>query len=116
MKKIAMLTAVILLAGFVAVAGAQSDDPVRDLVKTTGTFFGKIVYVATGGSGGDKTDIIVKDEKGQEMPFVVDETAKVVGSTANLLTCGELKKGQKVQVEYTKEAGKQKAKAVTVTK
>lgn len=118
MKKIIIVLALLMVTAISANAEPvrSDDDPIRHAVNATGTLIGNVVYVATAGTGGDKTEIAVKDEKGATHVFPVDATANVVGATANVATLGELRKGQKVKVDYETKGGKTTAKAVAPAK
>lgn len=113
MKRVIFVIA-IMICVISAVYAQDNEDFVRDMFQTTGRFVGKVVYVATAGTGGEKTELVVEDERGQKMIFPLDETANMVGSAANMLTLGELKKGEKVAVEYESQPGQApKARAVS---
>ena len=116
-KAIIVLALLVVVAASASAEPVKSDrDPIRHMVNATGTLVGNIVYVTTAGTGGDKTEIAVKDEKGATHVFPVDATANVVGATVNVATLGELRKGQKVKVDYETKGGKTTATAVAPAK
>jgi predicted regulator of Ras-like GTPase activity (Roadblock/LC7/MglB family) len=118
MKKLFAILLCLVFVASVACAAPVKDnqkDPVRNLVNTAGVFIGKVVNVATAGTGGEPTSLVVKDEKGQTMVFPLDQGVLLTSATANLATLGELKKNQKVEVQFEPVAGQiGKTKSVKV--
>jgi hypothetical protein len=93
-----------------------ANEPVGAAVEATGTFVGKVVSVVTEGSGGATGPAItVADETGKMITYPVDPTVKIVDAAVNAVTLNQLKKGDKVAVEYSKDqTGSEKAKAINV--
>jgi hypothetical protein len=92
---------------------AKATEPIGAVVETGGVFIGEISSAIEESMGG-KGDITVVDETGKTRIFPVDSTVKVIDNTFNALTLNQLKKGEKVSVEYTKEGGSDKAKSIQV--
>lgn len=122
MKKIALVVlAVMVTASFCYAADdVKVNEPMGAMADATGKFVGKVVSVATLGQA-DKaqgaSQVTVADESGKAVVFVVDPAAKVVDATLNAITLKDLKAGEKVSVEYSKDKeGAEKAKAINVVK
>ncbi len=123
MKKI--LIAIVLLMCAVSVCyAAQGDspkatEPIGAVVETAGVFIGKMSGAVEDSMSEGKAEkhITVVDESGKTKFFPVDNTVKVLDTTFNALTLNQLKKGDKIAVEYSKDkSGKEKAKSVKVIK
>ena len=119
MKKILVAVIAVAFAASIvyAMEGDQSkaNEPVGAVVETTGVFVGKITSVVEESVGANKGSLILADESGKTKIFPVDPTVKIVDDTFNALTLNQLKKGEKVSVEYSK-GGTDQAKSVTVQK
>lgn len=118
MKKIFMALIVLALAGSVAYAAeaakATATEPVGGVIELGGVIVARVVSVVTEASG--KGSVTVTDEAGKTKVFSVNDTVKVVDNMFNALTLNQLKKDDKVSVEYTKEGSAEKAKTITVVK
>lgn len=119
MKKLAVVVLALAFVASMAYAeeAQKANEPVGKVVEATGTVVGKVVSVITTGS--DKAaegTVTVVDETGKTMMFPVDPTVKIVDATVNAITLNQLKEGEKVKVDYSKEGGSEKAKAISVTK
>ena len=110
MKKALAILLVLAFAG--TVCFAQTDTakpaPVAPVVKPAvtmaskaETFVGKVVsgIVADPAKGITKSTVNVVDEMGKTTVFTVKSTAKVLDKTLNVITLGQLKTGDKVQVK-----------------
>lgn len=119
MKK--MLLAVIAVICVASLCYAEQGDtvkatePVGAVVETGGVFIGKVSSAVEKSLGGEG-NVTVVDETGKTKIFPVDPTVKIIDNTFNALTLNQLKAGQKVSVEYTKEGGSDKAKSIQVMK
>jgi 3-dehydroquinate synthase class II len=85
------------------------------VIEASGVFVGTIVGATEEATTGQKK-ITVKSDTGETKIFPFAETVKIVDNTFNAVTFNQLKAGDKVSVEYTKEGNTEKAKTVTVTK
>ena len=122
MKKLLIVVAVLVLAASFCYAQdtaaskeaePKATEPVGAVVETTGVFVGNITSVVEESAGANKGSLILADESGKTKIFPVDPTVKILDNTFNALTFNQLKKGEKVSVEYTKGAT-EKTKSVTV--
>jgi hypothetical protein len=120
MKKILLVTAVIILT---AVSAHAADDnktatePLGALVEAGGVFIGTVsevaVNIATAGQAGGA--ITVADEIGKTKIFPIDDTVRIVDAAVNVITLNQLKKGEKVEVQYSKAPnGAEKVSSVKV--
>ena len=124
MKKIIVAVLALLCAASLcyaadesAAASSKATEPVGALVEATGVYVGNIASIAVQGTTQGKVNglMTVSDEKGTTKIFPLDETVKVVDTTLNTLTLNQLKKGEKVSVEYSKDqSGQEKAKTINV--
>jgi len=89
----------------------QATEPVGAVVETVGVFVGKIVSACEIACTGERK-LTVENETGECKIFPFCATTKVADSTFHTATFNQLKKGEKVKVEYTEKG----AKAVTVEK
>jgi len=97
-------------------ASPVANEPVGAVVEATGIFVGNVVSVVTTGETGNAS-VTVADETGKTMVFPVDPAVKIVDAAVNVVTLNQLKTGDKVAVEYTKdEKGAEKAKSISVMK
>ena len=120
MKTIAITLYVILVASAACYAAdtqcvlekePQATEPVGAVVETVGVFVGKIVSACEIACTGERK-LTVENETGECKIFPFCATTKVADSTFHTATFNQLKKGEKVKVEYTEKG----AKAVTVEK
>jgi len=120
MKKILVLTVALTLAASSAYAAEEikAEEPVGAVLEATTTYAGRVISVITGQEEEEtvKGTITVADDTGKAAVFPVDPAVKIVDSTLNALTLNQLKEGDKVTVEYTKEGDKEKTKSITVSK
>ena len=117
-KMLIAVVAVVCVASLCYAAEGDSvkaTEPVGAVVETGGVFIGKVSSAVEKSLGG-KGDITVVDETGKTKVFPVDPTVKIIDNTFNALTLNQLKQGEKVSVEYTKEGGTEKAKSIQVMK
>lgn len=118
MKKIAIVIFALVVASAVCYAvekAPEANEPVGAVIETTGVFVGKVVGAVERAITGKK-EITVQSDTGETRVFLFAETTKIVDNTFNALTFNQLKKGEKVSVEYDRRGGADQAKAVTVTK
>lgn len=80
----------------------------------TKTFSGKVEAVSFGGGGkGAKPAIVVVDDKGQKLDFVAKSSAAITGKNGKAIDMTDIKKGDKVNVEYiTGSDGVNRAKSI----
>jgi len=80
----------------------------------TKTFSGKVEAVSFGeGRKGAKPAIVVADEKGQKLDFVAKSSATIVSKNGKAIDMTDIKKGDKVSVEYIiKSDGINRAKSI----
>jgi opacity protein-like surface antigen len=120
MKKILLVTAVIMLTAASAYAADDNKtatEPLGAIVEASGVFIGTVSEVAvdTITVGQAKGRVTVADEAGQTKIFPVDDTVKIMDAMVNVITLNQLKKGQKVEVQYTKAPnGAEKVSSVKV--
>ncbi len=117
MKKIAIvILALVVTASFCyaaeSVKSQTATEPVGAVIETTGVFVGQISSVVENSLAGGKAKsyVTVSDDTGKTRMFPVDATVKIVDAGFNAITLNQLKKGEKVSVEYS---GK-KAKSINV--
>lgn len=78
-------------------------------------FTGKVDSVSSGNSMGVSSQIIVKDDSGKTMTFIVASDANIIGKDGNLTTLEWISKDDKVAIEYTTgEKGIGTAKSIKV--
>jgi len=122
MKKIALFIIGLMIAG--TAWGAEdrfcviektptAKNPVGAVVETTGVFVGKIVSAVEIACTGERK-ITVENETGECKIFPFCATTKISDKAFNTVTFSALDKGDTVKVEYMKENGAEKAKAVVV--
>ena len=100
-----------------AVKDQKATEPVGAIVETLGVFIGQVSAATEKSMGGGKEGYVtVVDETGKTKMFPVDPTVKIVDAGFNALTLNQLKKGEKVSVEYSGKSGAEKAKSIKVTK
>lgn len=108
MKKIFAVIVLLVLAAAVCNAAEEgatkAAEPVGAVIEATGVFVGTVSSVVTEGvTGGQvKGSILVSSETGETKLFPVDDTVKIVDAAFNIVTLNQLKKGEKVEVQYTK--------------
>ena len=120
MRKLVLVVLVAMLAASFAYAdcgncgSSCSKDPVTGTIDATGKFVGTVASVVTGEK---ESSVTVADSNGATKVFPIDQATKIVDATLNIATLGQLKAGDKVAVDYAKDAsGKEAAKAIVVTK
>jgi len=118
MKKIVIVIfALVVISGLCYAADVEktpkATEPIGAVIETGGVFIGKIIGSAEKATTGKK-EITVQSDTGETRVFPFAETTELVDNTFNALTFNQLKKGESVKVEYTKQGGA--AKAVTVQK
>ena len=120
MKKLLLVIAVVALMA-ASVYAADNDktatEPLGALVEASGVFVGTVTSIAvdTLTVGQAKGTVTVADESGKTRIFPVDDTVKIVDATVNVITLNQLKKGEKVEVQYTKAPnGAEKVSSVKV--
>lgn len=120
MKTIAITLFVILVANAACHAAdtqcvlekePKATEPIGAVVETVGVFVGKIVSACEIACTGERK-IAVENETGECKIFPFCATTKVADNTFHGVTFNQLKKGEKVKVEYTEKG----AKSVTVEK
>lgn len=122
MKKYLLVIAVIALTAVSAYAATDNKtatEPLGAIVEASGVFIGTVseVVVDTVTVGQAKGTVTVADESGKTRIFPVDDTVKIVDATVNVMTLNQLKKGQKVEVQYSKApTGEEKVSSVKVMK
>lgn len=89
--------------------------PIGAVIETTGVFVGKIASATEIAFTGERK-IMVENETGECRIFPFCAATKVVDKAFNAATFGQLKKGEKVKVDYTTDGGIEKAKEVTIQK
>lgn len=123
MNKIFLAILALALASSLCYAAEEGSmkatEPIGAVVEATGLFVGNVSSVvedtATGGKA--KGYVTVSSETGQTKLFPVDDTVKVVDATLNAITLNQLKSGDKVSVEYSKDkAGQDKVTGIKVVK
>lgn len=95
----------------------KATEPVGAVLETTGVIIGKVTTVIEESLGGGKKKgtLIMADDEGRTKVIPLDNSVEVLDKTFHGITLNQLKKGEKVSVEYTKDkSGAQKAKKVTV--
>ncbi len=100
-------------------AVTQATEPVSKAVEATGVFVGSITSVVTNSvtGGGPSGIITVTDETGKNRIFIVDDTVKIADAALNAVTLNQLKKGEKVAVEYSNAPmGAEKPSSIKVIK
>lgn len=82
----------------------------------TKTFVGKVESVSFGGGrNGAKPAFLAIDDKGQQVDFVAKSHATITGKDGKAIDMTDIKKGDKVSVEYiTKSDGINRAKSIKV--
>lgn len=120
MKKILMAVFVVALAASVCFAAddaPKATEPLGAVVETGGVIVGKITSVVEKSFGGGKTEnsLVLAEDSGKTKIIPLDNTVKFLDSTFDVITLKQLKKGDKVAVEVSKDASGQ-AKAMTVKK
>gem|GEM_PF-1755879 len=123
MNKIMLAVLALVLASSLCYAAEgmseKATEPVGAVVEASGMFVGKVSSVVEDTMAGGKAKgyVTVSDETGQTKMFPVDDTVKVVDTTFNALTLNQLKAGEKVAVQYSKDKnGKEKATTIKVEK
>lgn len=89
--------------------------PVGAVVEAMDVFAGKITSAVEIALTGERK-ITVENETGESRIFPLRTTTKIVDSTLNTATFNELKEGERVKVDYTKEGGIDTAKEVAIQK
>ena len=90
-------------------------EPVGAVVETAGVFTGKILSAIEIAVTGERK-ITVENETGECKIFPFCATTKVADKAFHAVTFNQLKKGEKVKVQYTEEGGVEKAESVIVEK
>jgi hypothetical protein len=118
MRKI--LFALVALAFVVSLCFAQkgsapSGKTTKAAVETK-TFTGKVESVSWGSGGkGAKPAIVVVDDKGQKLDFVAKSNASITGKDGKAIMMTDIKKDDKVSVEYvTSSDGVNRAQSIKV--
>jgi len=120
MKKILLIMAVIALSQATAYAADNNKtaaEPVGALVEASSVFVGTVtsVVVDTVTAGQARGTVAVADEAGKTRIFPIDDTVKIVDAGINVITLNQLKKGEKVEVQYMKAPnGAEKVSSVKV--
>jgi len=80
----------------------------------TKTIIGEVDAVSTGDvTKGTKPEILVISEDGQKLSLFVKAGTPIVAKDAKIITLKEIKKGDKVSVEYiTKQSGVHRAESI----
>jgi len=89
--------------------------PVGAVVETAGVFAGKIASAIEISLTGERK-ITVENETGECRIFPFCATTKIADEAFNTATFDQLKKGEKVKVNYTEEGGVEKAESVVIEK
>ena len=120
MKKILLVSAVILLTAVSAYAADNNKtttEPLGALIEASGVFVGTVTSVAldTATLGTAKGKVTVADETGQTKIFPIDDSVRIVDSAVNVITLNQLKKGEKVEIQYSRAPnGAEKVSSVKV--
>ncbi len=120
MKKILIAVLVLVCAASICYAATsdapKANEPVGAAIESTGVFVGKIVGVVTTGSdSATGPAITVANDAGKVVTFPVDPTVQIVDAAVNAVTLNQLKTGEKVSVQYSKDSsGNSKAKAINL--
>ena len=118
MKKI--LFALVALAFVTSLCFAQKDSTAAckaaPAAIETKTFSGTVEAVSFGGGRkGAKPSIVAVDDKGQKIDFVAKSKATITGKDGKAIDMTDIKKGDKVSVQYTTRSdGINRAKSVKV--
>jgi hypothetical protein len=126
-----IVTAIFILVLIAGVAGAEetnftpkpkrcvlekepcATEPIGAIIETTGVIVGKILSATEIACTGERK-IMVETESGECRLFPFCATTKVADKTFHAITFDQLKKGEKVKVDYTEAGGKAKANKVTI--
>ena len=118
MKKLLVVTIALMLVGSACFAQGsdKSPEPAKSIakgIKATGEFVGKVVSVtvADPAKGISEGTIKVADDMGNPVSYTVRSGATIVDASLNAITLGQLKSGEKVKVEATKD---KEAKSIAV--
>lgn len=122
MKAIAIAVMIIIIACTVSYAKdkycvidkePKATEPVGAVVETVGVFVGKIASATEIAFTGERK-ITVENETGECKIFPFCATTKVADEAFHTATFNQLKKGEKVRVEYKEELGVAKVDKVTI--
>ena len=91
----------------------KATEPIGAVVETAGVFVGKIAAMTEIAFTGERK-LTVENETGECRIFPFCATTKVADETFHAATFNQLKKGEKVKVEYKEELGVAKAEKVTI--
>lgn len=91
----------------------KATEPVGAVVETAGVFVGKIAAMTEIAFTGERK-LTVENETGECRIFPFCATTKIADDTFHAATFNQLKKGEKVKVEYAEEGGVAQARKVTV--
>ena len=113
MKKIAMV--VLALAFVSSVAFADAGNMVKTAAEKTKAVVGKVVkvVVADPAKGINEGAITVADDMGKATTYTVNSTAKILGTSLDVITLNKLNIGDKIKIKTT-DAGE--AKSIKVVK
>ena len=116
MKKILFAIFALIFASSLCFA-QQASAPVSQTVQTPvviKTLTGKVDSVTIGdATKGTKSEFVVVAENGQELSFVVKSGTPITDKNAMTVTLSDIKKDNKVTVEYTTKAnGTNKAQSI----
>ena len=91
----------------------KATEPVGAVVETAGVFVGKIAAATEIAFTGERK-ITVENETGECRIFPFCATTKVADKAFHAATFNQLKKGEKVKVEYKEDRGVAKAEKVII--
>ena len=113
MKKIVMIMLALVFVS--SVSFAQAGDAVKATAKTTKAVVGKVVKVTVADPAkGVKTGAVtVADAVGKTTTYTVNSTAKILGTSLDVITLNKLKIGDKISIAPTE---KNEAKSIKVVK
>jgi hypothetical protein len=106
MKKIVIvLLAVVALTSLCYAADdkPKATEPVGAVVETASVIVGKIAGVVSDATGTGKGSIKIESATGETKVVAIDESVKILDNTLNTITLNQLKQGEKVKVESSKE-------------
>jgi hypothetical protein len=91
----------------------KATEPVGAVVETAGVFVGKIASATEIAFTGERK-LTVENETGECKIFPFCATTKVADETFHAVTFNQLKKGEKVKIEYKDNGGVAKTEKVTI--
>ena len=113
MKKIVMVLLALAFVG--SVSFAQGGDAVKSVTEKTKSVIGKVVNVtlAEPAKGINAGAITIADDVGKTTTYTVSSTAKILGTSLDVITLNQLKIGDKIKIKTTET---NEAKSVKIVK